>query len=98
MPTQVISARVDSNKLKEANRITQKQCGMSFAQYCSKVVLEDVASSKKLPVNKKAEYEKRERGLQAVRHIQEISKKLKGSEIASMTDEEVRQFIRNRDI
>lgn len=98
MATQVMSARVDADKLKYANQLTQKKYGMSFAKYCGTVVLDNVYGKRNLPLEQQRDIERRERGLAALRDIKEMAESLRGTKADSLTDEEVKRIIRNRDI
>lgn len=98
MTTEVMSARVDADKLKYANQLTQKECGMSFAKYCGTVVLDDVYGKRGLPLQQQNENEERERRLAALRDIREFAESLRGNPAADLTDEDVKRIIRNRDI
>ena len=97
MATQVMSARVDADKLKYANNLTQKKYGMSFAKYCGTVVLDNVYGERGLPLQQKDEDEERERRLAALRDIREFAESLRGNPAANLSDEDVKRIIRNRE-
>ena len=99
MATQVFSARADADKLKYADNIARRECGMSFAQYCGTVVLNNVCERRHLPVSKeKMKAEEIERKKKALRDIQEIAESLRGTDAENLTDEQVKWMIRNREI
>ena len=99
MATQVFSARADADKLKYADNIARRECGMSFAQYCGTVVLNYVCERRHLPVSKeKMKAEEIERKKKALRDIQEIAESLRGTDAENLTDEQVKWMIRSREI
>ncbi len=98
MTTQVMSARVDADKLKYANQLAQRECGMSFAKYCGSILLDNVYSKRNLPLQKQDKDKDRKRRLTALQEIREFAQSAKDTRAASLTDEEVKRILRNRDI
>ena len=98
MTTQVMSARVDASKLKYANQLTQKECGMSFAKYCGSIILNNVCSMHNLPIQQEDKDKDRKRRLTALEEICKFAESLKDTEAANLTDEEVKRIIRDRDM
>ena len=93
-----MSARVDASKLDFANILTQRKFGMSFAQYCGQVVLDDVCQNNNLPLERNEGAEAREKGLLAVQKLREVSKLTRDSKLANMPDAEIKRAIRNREL
>ena len=95
MATKTFSGRADADKLAYADALAEKSFGMSFGQYCSSVLLENIHTRHAFP-QLQEEDSLQDRRQKALSRLREMSIRLEGSELADMTDEEMKQIIASR--
>ena len=93
MATKVFSARVPEEKLELADALCKIENGMSFAKYCGTKLLDSICETHALPeLNAKNNQEAK----QALDEIKAFSKTHHNSDIALLSDNEIRSLIGGR--
>ena len=97
METAVMSARCDKHKLEFADKLAQKQYGVSFAKYCGTVVLDQAFDKKSLPKSEKTKTDQQQKDHEnLMRSIREIGENTKHPEIGEMSGDEIKDLIASR--
>ena len=93
MATKTVSSRIDEKKLAVVEALTQAQYGMSFGKYCGSVLVDAVCDTGKLP---KLETPKRQKRIEALERMKELSSKFANPKIGLMSDAEIKDLIASR--
>lgn len=91
MATKTFSGRADEEKILLADALAQQEYGLSFGQYCSGVLVDYVCETGSLP-NTRVRSKKKS----GVATMLSLAKKHRGSDMARLSDQEIRDVIAGR--
>lgn len=95
MATKTFSGRAEESKLVYADALTEQLYGISYGQYCSSILLDNIKLHRQLP-SLSEEDNLQSQKQNALKRLREMSERLKGSKLATMTDEELKRQIASR--
>ena len=95
MATKTFSGRAEEGKLAYADALAQRDHDMSYGQYCATVLLDQIQLSHALPQLPQPDGELEKR-LQALHRMRKMSDRLRGSRLASMSDDELKELVASR--
>lgn len=95
MATKTFSSRVDADALALADAVARRDYGLSYGQYCGTILLETVGHTGRMP-DLEADRAPSEEKKRAVSFIKGFASRARHPEIASLSDEEVRELIASR--
>ena len=95
MATKTFSGRAEVEKLAFADALSLREFGMSYGQFCSSVLLDQVQEQRALPQVLPAPDAQQQR-IAALKRLRKMGARLQGSKLATMSDEEMKQRIAGR--
>lgn len=95
MPTKTFSGRAELDKLAYADALAMQEYGISYGQFCSSILLDFIQEKRALPaVGLEAGLQQQR--IDALKRLRAMGKRLEGSKLATMSDEEMKQQIASR--
>lgn len=94
MATKTFSGRVDERLLAFADELSRREHGLSFGQYCSTVLLEEIDRTGHMPQLSEGRADERKR--KAAAFIKGFGTHALRPEIGKMSDAEIRDLIAGR--
>ena len=94
MATKVFSSRVDADRLAFADAVAQRDCGLSYGQYCGTVLLDAIQAAGRMPeLTPQPSDGIKQR---AADFIKGFSQKALHPEVGRLSDQEVRDLVASR--
>lgn len=91
MSTKTFSGRADAEKILLADTLARQEYGLSFGQYCSGVLVDYICETGSLPDTR---VRSKKKG--GVATMLGLTKKYQGSDMARLSDQEIRDLIASR--